>query len=153
MHPPAHLLPAPPCLAQILAAPGPVECMCTRRERAAGRPLLFAGIMAVATPPMRRRQRHFTPRPGASLLPVTPSSSPPHRSSRARATAFRLPELLFHREKAAGEAFYRTDKPSVVRQHCTSTRARCSDAEAARAAVWALPVAAAAAARLGGRPQ
>ena len=79
MRTPAHQLSAPPHLAQIFAAPGPVECMCTRRERAAGRPLLFAGIMAVATPPMRRRQRRFTTRPRcvppsrhAQLQPAAP---------------------------------------------------------------------------------
>ena len=79
MRTPAHQPPAPPHLAQILAVPGPVECMCTRRARAAGRPLLFAGIMAVATPPMRRRQRRFTTRPRcvppsrhAQLQPAAP---------------------------------------------------------------------------------
>ena len=69
MRTPAHQLPAPPHLAQILAVPGPVECMCTRRARAAGRPLLFAGMTAVATPPMRRRQRRFS-----TPLPCVPPS-------------------------------------------------------------------------------
>ena len=79
MRTPAHQLPAPPHLAQILAVPSPVECMCTRRARAAGRPLLFAGMTAVATPPMRRRQRRFTTRPPcghpsrhAQLQPTAP---------------------------------------------------------------------------------
>ena len=64
-----------------------------------------------------------------------------------------LPELLIHHVEAPQDALLGSEKLSVLRSHCTSTRARCSDAEAARAAVWALPVAAAAAARLGGRPQ
>ena len=89
---PAHQLPAPPYLAQILAVPGPVECMCTRRARAAGRPLLFAGMMVVATPPTRHRQRRFTARPPCV---------PPSRHAQLQPTA-PLTECLRDRPQAAG---------------------------------------------------
>ena len=92
MRTPAHQLPAPPYLAQILAVPGPVECMCTRRARAAGRPLLFAGMTAVATPPMRRRQRRFS-----TPLPC----DPPSRHAQLQPTA-PLTECLRDRPQAAG---------------------------------------------------
>ena len=150
---PAHQLPAPPSLAQILAAPGPVECMCTRRARAAGRPLLFAGMTAVATPPMRRRQRRFTTRPPcghpsrhAQLQPTAPLTM----CARDRCQAAGAP-------LSSGESSPRCSFP--LRKALRAALALhlytggCSDAEGPRAAVWTLPTAAAAAARLGGRPQ
>ena len=90
---------------------------------------------------------------GASIPPLAPSTTPPHRSPRACATARRLADLLIRREQAAQDDFFRAEKLLVVQQHSASTRCCCGSGERSRATSWTPPKAAKAAAQLGPRPQ
>ena len=82
-----------------------------------------------------------------------PEPSQPHRLTRVCALAPRLPQLFNHHAKAAQVALCRTEKPSVVCRHSSSTRS-CSDGgKGSRAAAWATCSAAAAAPRLRTSPQ
>ena len=82
-----------------------------------------------------------------------PEPRQPHRLTRVCALAPRLPQLFNHRAKAAQVALCRTEKPSVVCRHSSSTRS-CSDGgKGSRAAAWATCSAAAAAPRLRTSPQ
>ena len=140
---------------------GRIEHIVVRHADLARLLTLFAGMAVVATTSMARARRAV---PAISrcvhptIPPLVPSTTPPHRSPRACATARRFADLLIRREQAAQDDFFRAEKLLVVQQHSASTRCCCGSGErwiatsCARAS-WTPPKAAKAAAQLGPRPQ
>ena len=132
---------------------GRIEHNAVRHADLTRSPSLFAGMVAVATTSMARALRAVLfmarcVRPTAH----TPHTTP-HRVTVARTCCVRLSELIIHRVQGAGGATFNIDKLSVVRKHSSSTRPYAWCPRSPRAAAPTLSTAAAAAARLGPRPQ
>ena len=114
---------------------------------------LFAGMVVVASMSMALGLRAVLfmarcVRPTAH----TPHTTPPGLTV-ARTCCVRLLELIIHRVQGAGGATFNIDKLSVVRKHSSSTRPYAWCPRSSKAAAPTLSTAAAAAARLGPRPQ
>ena len=130
-----------------------VEHIGARGADPARLPPLFEGMVAVASTSILHGER-----PSTSMLGcVRPNARTPHstlhRLTNEPACCRRLSGLIIHHVQAADSATFITDELHVVRQHFTSTRACCDGAKGSRGAAPMRSTAAAAAARLGTRPQ